>query len=117
MSNYDFIQHLCGTWCSYYTPGKDEALACQGFVVAKQLMLEKNIFPSEHPDTSDVVMQLRSKRAAQLKATLCPACSFSVEDCDFADRLEGAQPCGGFLLLMQLVKKKSVSIDDIKRLL
>jgi hypothetical protein len=99
MSDNDLIQNLCATWCSYYKPEKDEELACKGFIVVKQMMRNMDA------------------TAARLASTLCPACSFSDEDCDFAGRLEGARPCGGFLLLMQLMEKKTVDIDDIRQLL
>ncbi|UCE79366.1 MAG: hypothetical protein JSV13_01670 [Nitrospiraceae bacterium] len=117
MSDNDLIQNLCGTWCSYYKPGKDEELACKGFIVVKQMMRNMVTIPFEKPDESDQARQLLSDSAARLASSLCPVCSFSAEDCDFADRLEGARPCGGFLLLMQFMEKKTVNIDDIRQLL
>lgn len=117
MSDNDLIQNLCATWCSYYKPEKDEELACKGFIVVKQMMRNMDAGPFEKPDVSEQARQLLSDTAARLASTLCPACSFSAEDCDFAGRLEGARPCGGFLLLMQLMEKKTVDIDDIRQLL
>jgi hypothetical protein len=117
MINRDLIENICGTFCSYYKPEKDEALACKGFIVVEQLMREMTTIPFEQPDISDQSKQLRSEAAARLASTLCPTCSFSAEDCDFADRQEGARPCGGFLLLMQLIQTKIIDIDDIRHLL
>ena len=117
MNNRDLIENICGTFCSYYKPEKDEALACKGFIVVEQLMQKMTTIPFERPDLSDQCRQLRSETADRLALALCPTCSFSAEDCDFAGRQKGARPCGGFLLLMQLIQTRIIDIDDIRHLL
>jgi len=48
-----------------------------------------------------------------LVQALCMACPFHEQDCDFMEN-SALPPCGGFLLLMQLLGKKKISIDDVK---
>lgn len=82
-----------------------------GFLVIERLMQRGMNVPFEKPSQwSDPGNQ------EELMVTLCPVCPFYENDCDFAQRQEGALPCGGFLLLGELIKRNIISIDIIKEI-
>jgi hypothetical protein len=64
-----------------------------------------------------IVFQLRTQtpdlsRNELLVQKMCTTCDFSERDCDFMqDRT--APPCGGFVLLAQLLDSGSLLIEDI----
>jgi hypothetical protein len=104
----DLTQAVCLRLCSYYKPGRNEELACRGYLVLERLTLQGVPIDSkkaEHPhDRADEEPLVR---------VLCMACPFHEQDCDFMEN-SALPPCGGFLLLMQLLGKKKISIDDVK---
>jgi hypothetical protein len=100
-------QTLCLKFCAYYKPGKNEELECRGYTVVKQLMRSGkagvlDTFEKEHDrSTSEIIVQ-----------EICMNCDFHENDCDFMqDR--ATPPCGGFVLLTQLLKRNLISHEDI----
>lgn len=105
--NASLEQTLCFKFCSYYKPGKNEELACKGYIVAERLLREGKSLVLEsksgesHPVPADRIVK-----------TLCIACDFREQDCDFMqDR--AARPCGGFVFLERLLKSGVITIEDI----
>jgi hypothetical protein len=99
-------QKLCKVFCSYYKPGKKEELACLGYDVIRRLM-DKGVQIDFTP---------REKSAGQddvLIQHLCQHCPFCKDDCDYAAKREKSLPCGGYILLRQLLEQGTISIDDI----
>jgi hypothetical protein len=102
------VKTLCLKYCSYYKPGKNEELACGGYHVVERLMQAGRTITLE---TSRVTAD--TKVMSQLVQTVCKACPFHEHDCDFfQDRV--AQPCGGFVLLSQLLASGRITIAEIK---
>jgi hypothetical protein len=100
-------QTLCLKFCSYYKPGKNEALACRGYLVVERLSGEGKSLVLENisGDSSPVLKD-------RLVDVLCLACDFHEHDCDFMqDR--ASRPCGGFVLLEQLLGSGVITIEDI----
>jgi hypothetical protein len=101
-------EQLCLQFCPYYKASKDESLACRGFVEVKRL-IEKGgriVFrDSGRPVATETVRALARK--------MCPVCPFYKGDCDFISMVGKASPCGGFLLLGQLVDDGTISVDDL----
>jgi hypothetical protein len=100
-------QTLCLKYCSYYKPGKNEELACRCFLVVEQLMRSGKAgvpasFKKEHdPSTAEAVVQ-----------EICAVCDFNERDCDFMlDR--AAPPCGGMVILTQLLQSEQISLNDL----
>ncbi len=98
---------LCNRFCAYYKPDKDEGLACLGFVfvdrmirAGKEITFERS-GESVGPGTTD-----------SLNEALCRRCPFFAGDCDFAAGKD-APPCGGYLLIGQLLESRTVSVDDL----
>lgn len=101
-------QTVCLRLCSYYKPGKNEELACRGYLVLERLALQGISIGSKETE------QPRDRAGeALLVRTLCMACPFHVQDCDFMEN-SALPPCGGFLLLAQLLATKDISIEDVK---
>jgi len=100
-------QTLCLQYCAYYKPDKNEALACRGYVVVERCLREgKSLVLDGHrrefvPATAELIVN-----------KMCTACDFYEHDCDFMqDR--AAWPCGGLVLLSQLLEAGVITIEDI----
>jgi hypothetical protein len=110
MSDYPTLeQKLCLKFCSYYKPGKNEELACKGYMVVQRLLREGKSLVFENsgckssPDLSNKIVK-----------TLCIACDFHEQDCDFMqDRT--TRPCGGFILLEKLLESGVITFEDIDK--
>ena len=107
MKNPPLVKTLCEQYCAFYKPGKNEELACKGFAVMERLMLAHEGFACQRyeqgPDKSvlDMVVQ-----------KMCMKCDFHAQDCDFIqDRT--ARPCGGFVLISQLLGSGEISLEEI----
>ena len=102
------VKTLCLKYCSYYKPGKNEELACRGFRVVERLMQAGRTILIENPGIS-----ADRQVMDQLIQSLCSVCIFHEYDCDFfQDRV--SQPCGGFVLLSQLLGSERITIAEIK---
>lgn len=106
--NKTLVQALCLPYCIYYKPGKNEEYLCRGAVVVERLL---------HAGTPVAVVMSANKRGTvpdeSLVRRLCSACDFREHDCDFMqDR--AATPCGGFLLLEQLLGSGEITPEDIR---
>jgi hypothetical protein len=99
---------LCFRFCPYYKPGKNEELACRGFTVAVQLMRRGRQIAFEKYG-----MQFDTTQEELLRQRMCPACAFHEQDCDFMlDRT--ARPCGGFVLVSQLLGSGVITLEEIE---
>lgn len=102
------VKTLCLKHCSYYRPGKNEELACQGFRVVERLMQAGRTILMENPGVS-----ANKQVMDQLIQSLCSVCTFHEYDCDFFQ--DGvSQPCGGFMLLSQLLGSGKITIAEIR---
>jgi hypothetical protein len=117
MESGRLVATVCAGYCAFFKPGKDEALACKGFLVLQELSrAEKGLpgFPEKR--------ELRGETREHLFHLLCPHCPFSSEGCDFAawnrgempdaDR-EGVTPCGGFLFLANCIDQGTIDIQAL----
>ena len=99
---------LCLTFCSYYKPGKNEELACRGYDVVKRLLQEGRKITFDRPDKA-----IPSAIIKMIVQQMCLTCDFHEHDCDFIQNRK-APPCGGFVLLAQLLGSGEIALDDIK---
>ncbi len=98
---------ICLSLCAYYKPGKNEELTCRGYEVVRQLRLQGRTTTNEQSSTAT-----DSAAAEMLVQQMCMTCDFHQQDCDFMnDRT--AKPCGGFILLMQLLASQDISLREI----
>ena len=105
----DLVNKLCGNFCSYYKPAKDEELACRGFIVVKQL-----IGKGKQVDFKRADRRLSPLTEEDLRGVLCPTCPFYEGDCDFILQEGDALPCGGFIFLGLQIERGMIRIDDVR---
>jgi hypothetical protein len=105
--NLPLEQTLCLKFCSYYKPGKNEELACKGYMVVERLLREgiSLVLASNSGESNPVSVDL-------LVMTLCMNCDFHEQDCDFMQN-RAARPCGGFILLERLLSSGVITMEDI----
>jgi hypothetical protein len=100
-------QTLCLQYCTYYKPDKNEALACRGYAVVERFLREgKNLVVDDHR------REFEPAAAELIVNKMCTACDFHEHDCDFMQN-RSARPCGGFVLLSQLLESGAIAIEDI----
>jgi hypothetical protein len=102
---------LCESFCSYYKPGKNEELACQGYVVVQRIISRGKALPlgrpqrTRHPDAD-------TRRV--LEERVCLHCEFREQDCDFIATGGNAPSCGGFVLLSHLLASGDLTAEEIE---
>ncbi|MEW6110447.1 MAG: hypothetical protein AB1632_14980 [Nitrospirota bacterium] len=106
--NKPLQEKLCLNFCRFYKPAKDEELACMGFVA-----IERMIKKGKGIDFGKSGMVPDAATVKILSEQLCHPCPFYDGDCDFAVHKDDASPCGGFILLGQLLEEGSINVEDI----
>jgi len=102
---------LCANFCQYYKPGRNEELACQGFVVVHSLITKGRKLSQEKPA---IAAKPDARTLEGLKDRVCSACSFREADCDFVLSNGTAMPCGGFVLLSHLLGSGELKLEEIE---
>ncbi len=98
---------LCLNFCSYYKPGKNEELECRGYEVVQHLVQCGKLL-----ELAGCGREFDRARAESLVQRMCVHCNFQQDGCDFMlDRK--ASPCGGFVLLAQLIESGAITIEDL----
>lgn len=100
-------QTLCLNYCVYFKPGKDEGLACRGYVVVEKLMRSGKVIAFERSGKKPDVATNES-----LVQKMCMICDFHEHDCDFMQDRR-SPPCGGFVLLLKLLSSETITLEDI----
>jgi hypothetical protein len=106
--NEQLVRELCLPYCIYYKPGKNEEYICRGAVVVERLLRAGTLITA-------VMSAQKCGRVTDesLVKHLCNTCDFHEHDCAFMqDR--AAMPCGGFLLLEQLLGFGVIAPEDIR---
>jgi hypothetical protein len=104
---------LCRNFCQYYKPGKNEELACQGFVVVHRLIGKGKQLSQEKPRRTEVP---DARTVEGLKGRVCGACSFHEADCDFVLSGGTASPCGGYVLLFHLLGSGDLTLEELEEI-
>ena len=110
----DLRKEICEVHCRYYKPGRDQEDTCRGFAVLqshpllwKHLpLMQLNHYPGGFGSTTE----------GALAALLCASCPFQENDCDFVQHVEGAVPCGGFIVLGLLLESGDLTIENIRKI-
>ncbi len=102
---------ICEEYCAYFKPGKNEELVCGGYAAAERLMQAGAVTRSRCGAGREFDRML----AEPLVTVLCAACDFQEDGCDFMlDRT--APPCGGFVLLAQLLETGELSLELLRNI-
>ena len=105
------LLELCVNHCTYYKPGRNEELECQGFVVVHRLITKGRRLSQERPGAASAP---DARIRDGLKSRVCSACSFREADCDFMLSGGTAAPCGGFALLAHLLGHGDLKLEEIE---
>ena len=114
MERRRLVETVCGEYCAFFKPGKDEELACRGLLVLQELSRRRKDLP--RPEKSE----MRKETGEYLEALLCLSCPFSSDGCDFAAGNRGENsppgpgeviPCGGFLFLGYCLDQGTIDIQ------
>jgi len=108
--NNFLIRHVCKPYCVYYKPGKNEGFLCRGAEVALRF-LGRSDGPSDRRPVHQSQSLSDARKAAQ---ELCRKCNFREHDCDFAQD-QTAQPCGGYLYIVELLAEGAITNEQISR--
>ncbi len=101
---------LCENFCSYYKPGKNEDLACQGYIVVHGIIRRGKRLSFKRPARG---AEPDARTIAGLKERLCSVCPFEAGECDFILTGGTALPCGGFALLCHLLGTGEITLEEI----
>lgn len=102
---------LCVNFCQYYKPGRNEDLACQGFVVVHGLIRKGRKLSQERPG---IAAKPDAHTLEGLKDRVCSVCAFREADCDFILSGGTSAPCGGFALLSHLLGCRELNLEEIE---
>jgi hypothetical protein len=114
MSKTDFQEYICRPFCDFFKPGLKEEMTCRGALLVEHLVRRRRLTPEDFLPL-DRNQPLIPGREADLEAAVCRDCPFQAEDCDFqsADPPPGCRPCGGLVLLRQLIIKGLIAIPEL----
>lgn len=101
---------LCRNFCTYYKPGKNEELACQGFIVVQRLIARGRPVPPARPER---VAAPDCTTIERMKERVCAFCDFRIDGCDFILTDGAAAPCGGVTLLAHLLVSGELQPEDL----
>lgn len=89
----------------FFREGEKEEMACRGAQVAELLVDGGGIDPGTIP-VFEKDPAIWNRHDVFLGFHLCGPCEFKAEDCEYRsdDPPEDAEPCGGFILLAQLLE-------------
>lgn len=104
---------LCRNFCKYYKPGRNEELACQGFVVVRRLIGKGRQLSQERPRRTSAP---DARTVDGLKGRVCAACIFRETDCDFVLSGGTASPCGGYVLLLHLLGSGDLTLEELEEI-
>ncbi len=108
MKNEQLVRVLCLPHCIYYKPGKNEEYLCRGAVVVERLLrVGKQLTTVRSVGPRETVMD------ESLVRNVCRDCDFHERDCDFMQD-HALTPCGGFLLLEQLLGSGVITMEELR---
>jgi len=102
---------ICLNFCRYYKPGKNEELACRGYLVLREIIQSGKKISQERPAK---LVEADAKTLAHIKQYVCEKCAFLPDGCDFM-LTSNASPCGGFVLLSHLIGIGELTRSDLDR--
>jgi hypothetical protein len=115
MVKREIKDYICRPFCSFYREGAKEELICGGAQEVGNLM-ERGVLRVDELPGEKKYFASSALRDGGLETTICRNCAFREEDCDFQAEKSppDAEPCGGYILLFQLIENGVISIDELK---
>jgi radical SAM protein with 4Fe4S-binding SPASM domain len=115
--NASMVELVCAQHCSYYKAGQKEDLACQGFKLLQRLADQDPATMSRVPARDEY--ESENRFPCLLHHILCRSCDFLIDGCDFKDPDHKAQaePCGGYIVVEQLLGQPLVNENRLLKTL
>lgn len=110
-----FQQYICRPYCMFFKDGQKEEMSCRGAEAVERLVHRGSVDPANMPALrKEPAVWERQKDV--LGARVCRTCAFFPGDCDFqgGEEVEGAEPCGGFILLSLLYESGLIRMTDLE---
>lgn len=102
---------ICASYCRYYKPYKNEEPKCAGYdAVMRLAQFIRDGIPSSLRNARGHEQRIIS----EVISRVCNNCPFCADDCDFMDSSGMLEPCGGFLVLAELLASKKIRPEDIE---
>ena len=114
LERMDLRKEICEAHCRYYKPERVQEETCRGYAVLEGHPRLWEHFPLEPSGYRPSGMDSATEQV--LSRLICGTCLFRRNDCDFVQHLQGAVPCGGFLVLGLLLESGSLTIDNIREI-
>jgi hypothetical protein len=99
----------------FFKDGQKEEMSCRGAETVERLVPQGSVDPANIPALRNVPA-VGNKQKDVLGARVCRLCPFFPGDCDFqgGEEVEGAEPCGGFILLALLYESGLIRMTDLE---
>jgi len=105
---------LCGVFCRFYKPFREQPRKCFGFDILKKLIETKKIEFNNILEIS--IENFRNMNNELLGEIVCIPCPFRIEGCDFRDNaVKGKHPCGGYAILDILLESGRLHHNDLRK--
>lgn len=114
MVKREIIDYICRPFCSFYRESVNEELICGGAQEVGNLM-ERGVLRVDELPGGKKDFASSALRNGGLETIVCRKCAFREENCDFQAKKSppDAEPCGGYILLFQLIENGVISIDEL----
>ena len=103
MKDQAYSEIICANFCRYFKAGKEE-LKCGGYAfLTSHLTLSELKALSTQLENRDDFKNTIPQENKELFELVCKKCEFLIDGCDYRDGVI-APPCGGYILLDQLIR-------------
>lgn len=100
---------FCARYCKYYKPGKED-MSCMAYSQISRLGLADIRIELRHKDAHVAYGKIMD----DLRQSLCLRCDFYEDGCDFIASEGNIAPCGGLLVLADMISSGRIKYDDVK---
>ena len=112
MDSYGAEEWICRAHCTFFKADRTEEERCRGYSLASLIVTERALL-----DTFKTVEPFDpSFKKSFLYNHICVHCPFLIDGCDFtaSESSEGCLPCGGLILISQLLHDGKLLEDDVR---
>jgi hypothetical protein len=115
MAKHSFQKYICRPYCMFFKDGQKEEIYCRGAEAVERLVQQGFVDLANTPALRKEP-DVWEKHRDVLAARVCRLCPFFPGDCDFqgGEEVEGAEPCGGFILLALLYESRLIRMTDLE---
>lgn len=105
---------ICASYCKYYKPDKTDDDRCAGYDMVMIVMRARQIRCEAIPTRLRGLGEIGHIVIDTIRENVCGRCPYSADDCDFMASAGLLEPCGGFLLLADMLSSEKIKPEEIK---